>query len=128
MLSNQLLIPGEAPRLVANHALLAGHQQIDEVVDHDRHLDAINGGEHAPILRQLPARATQLRTEMPPRFVGLRRRGDRFEPLVLTRRRPRTSSHGDAVTAAAATMTNIAVTVLSMAITFGRPSATAKPM
>jgi hypothetical protein len=42
--------------------------------------------------------------------------------------RPRTSSHGDAVTAAAATTTKTAATALSTAITFGRPSATAKPM
>src|SRR2546421_11855654 len=57
MLSNQLLSRAEVPRLVANHALLAGHQHVKEVVDHDRHLDAINRGEHAPILRQQPARA-----------------------------------------------------------------------
>ena len=51
MLGNQLLSRAEVPRLVANHALLAGHQHVQEVVDHDRHLDAINRGEHAPILR-----------------------------------------------------------------------------
>jgi hypothetical protein len=65
MLSNQLLTRREVPRLVASYPLLAGHQQIEEVVDHDRHLDAINRREHAPILRQLPTGATQLRTEMP---------------------------------------------------------------
>ena len=52
MLSNQLLSRPEVPRLVANHALLAGHQHVEGVVDHDRHLDAINRGEHPPILRQ----------------------------------------------------------------------------
>src|SRR2546421_11789660 len=57
MLSNQLLSRAEVPRLVANHALLAGHQHVKEVVDHDRHLDTINRGEHAPILRQQPASA-----------------------------------------------------------------------
>ena len=57
MLSNQLLSRAEVPRLVANHALLAGHQHVEEVVDHDRHLDAINRGEHTPILRRRPARA-----------------------------------------------------------------------
>ena len=41
--------------------------------------------------------------------------------------RPATSSHGDAVIAAAATTTNANVTLLSTAMTFGRPSATAKP-
>src|SRR3954470_1627724 len=41
--------------------------------------------------------------------------------------RPATSSHGDPVTATAATTTNANVTLLSTAITFGRPSATAKP-
>ena len=57
MLSNQLLRRAEVPRLVASHALLAGHQHVEEVVDHDRHLDTINRGEHTPILRQRPARA-----------------------------------------------------------------------
>src|SRR5207248_9313294 len=57
MLSNQLLSRAEVPRLVANHTLLAGHQHVKEVVDHDRHLDAIHRGEHAPILRHQPARA-----------------------------------------------------------------------
>jgi hypothetical protein len=40
---------------------------------------------------------------------------------------PATSSHGDPVTAAAATTTNAKATPLSTAITFARPSATAKP-
>ena len=57
MLGNQLISRAEVPRLVANHALLAGHQHVEVVVDHDRHLDAINRGEHRPILRQHPARA-----------------------------------------------------------------------
>src|ERR1700759_1332593 len=52
MPSHKLLIRAEVPRLVTNHPLLASHQQIEEVVDHDRHLDAINRGEHTPILRQ----------------------------------------------------------------------------
>src|SRR5215207_2004268 len=38
--------------------------------------------------------------------------------------RPATSSHGDPVTAAAATTTNAKATLLSTAMTFGRPSAT----
>src|SRR5438552_16656373 len=59
MLSNQLLSRAEVSRLVANHALLAGHQHVKEVVDHDRHLDAINRGEHAPILRQQPTRPNE---------------------------------------------------------------------
>ena len=54
MLSNQLLSRAEVPRLVANHALLAGHQHVEEVVDHDRHLDTINRRQHTPILRQQP--------------------------------------------------------------------------
>src|SRR3954463_6643994 len=40
---------------------------------------------------------------------------------------PATSSHGDPVTAAAATTTKANVTLLSTAMTRGRPSATAKP-
>jgi hypothetical protein len=59
MLSNQLLSRAEVPRLVASHALLAGHQHVEEVVDHDRHLDAINRGEHTPILRQRPTHANE---------------------------------------------------------------------
>ena len=65
MLSNQLLSRAEVPRLVANHVLLAGHQHVEEVVDHDRHLDAINRGEHAPILRQQPARANPAQNRKP---------------------------------------------------------------
>jgi hypothetical protein len=42
--------------------------------------------------------------------------------------RPATRSHGAPVTAAAATTTKAKVTLLSTAMTFGRPSATAKPM
>ena len=63
MLSNQLLSRAEVPRLVANHALLAGHQHVEEVVDHDCDFDAINGREHALILRQQPAPSIQLRTK-----------------------------------------------------------------
>lgn len=56
MLRNQLVSRAEVLRLVANanHALLTGHQHVDEVVDHNHNLDAINRGEHAPILRQEP--------------------------------------------------------------------------
>jgi hypothetical protein len=57
MLSNQLLRRAKIPRLIASHALLAGHQQVEIVVDHNRHLDAINRGEHTPILRQQPSPA-----------------------------------------------------------------------
>ena len=63
MLSNQLRSRAEIPSPIASHALLASHQQVDEVVDHDRHLDAINGDKHRPILREGPVRtnATQNR-------------------------------------------------------------------
>ena len=40
---------------------------------------------------------------------------------------PATRSHGDPVTAAAATTTKAEVTVVSTAMTLGCPSATAKP-
>src|SRR5207302_8096649 len=59
------------PRLVANHALLAGHQHVEEVVDHNRDLDAINRDEHTPILRQHPAHANAARTETWPGFRRL---------------------------------------------------------
>jgi hypothetical protein len=68
MLSNQLLSRAEVPRLVANHALLAGHQHVEEVVDHDCDFDAINRREHALILRQQPAPSIQLRTKRGPRI------------------------------------------------------------
>ena len=48
-----------------------------------------------------------------------------LEPMTA---RPTTSSHGDPVTAAAATITKIAATFDSTAMTNQRPSATAKPM
>ena len=51
MLGDQMLRRSEVLRLVANHALLARHQHVKEVVDHDRHLDAINRNEHEPIVR-----------------------------------------------------------------------------
>jgi hypothetical protein len=41
---------------------------------------------------------------------------------------PVTRSHGDSLAAAAAITTKAKVTALSTAMTFGRPSATAKPM
>ena len=88
MLSNQLLSRAEVPRLVANHALLAGHQHVKEVVDHDRHLDAINRGEHAPILRQQPARAnaTQNRkatTDPDACSAALRKSGQGYSGALL---------------------------------------------
>ena len=51
VLSDQLLRRSEVPRLVANHALLARHKNVKEVVNHNRDLDAINGNEHETILR-----------------------------------------------------------------------------
>jgi hypothetical protein len=63
MLSNQLLSRAEVSRLVASYALLAGHQHVEEVVDHDRHLDTLNRGEHTSILRQRPPAPTKLTTE-----------------------------------------------------------------
>ena len=50
MLGNQLISRSEVTSLVSNHALLTGRQHVKEVVDHDRHVDAINGREHAPML------------------------------------------------------------------------------
>ena len=51
MLGDQLPRRSEVPRPVANHALLARHQHVEEVVDHDRDLDAINRSEHETIVR-----------------------------------------------------------------------------
>src|SRR5450755_1870313 len=51
VLSDQLLRRSEVPRLVANDALLARHQHVKEVVNHNRDLDAINGNEHETIVR-----------------------------------------------------------------------------
>jgi hypothetical protein len=51
VLSDQLLRRSEVPRLVANDALLARHQNVKEVVNHNRDLDAINGNEHETIVR-----------------------------------------------------------------------------
>ena len=66
MLCHQLLSRTKVPRLVASHTLLAGHQHVEEIVNHDRHLDTINGGEHTPILRPRPARANAAQTETLP--------------------------------------------------------------
>ena len=68
MLGNQLLGRAEVRRLVASHALLAGYKQVEEVVDHDRHLDAVNRSEHTPILRQDPPAPTELTTGKRPRM------------------------------------------------------------
>ena len=51
VLGDQLLRRSEVPRPIANHALLARHQHVEEVVDHHRDLDAINGSEHETIVR-----------------------------------------------------------------------------
>ncbi len=53
MLGNQMLGRAEVPRLVANHVLFARHEQVEEVVDHHRDFDAINGRQHEPILRRV---------------------------------------------------------------------------
>ena len=51
MLGNQMRSLAEVPRLIANHALLARYEQVEVVVDHNRHLDAVNRGEHEAIVR-----------------------------------------------------------------------------
>jgi hypothetical protein len=104
MLSNQLLRRAEVPRLVASHALLTGHQHVEEVVDHDRHLDTINRGEHTPILRQPLAPANEaghrhrFRCLLPALRKGshagmlLRNEGARLERALRPRRRDDRSS------------------------------------
>jgi hypothetical protein len=54
VLGHQMRSRTEVSRLIADDALLACHQQVEVVVDHDRHLDAINRRENALILRQRP--------------------------------------------------------------------------
>ena len=50
MLRHQLIGRTEVGRLVAADALLAGHQDVQVVVDHDRYLDTINRSQHKMIL------------------------------------------------------------------------------